>query len=157
MPISEMDVRANDEDGVTVFYNGVPILLWLNNAAAAFTEDFEDRSVYLVDLWSLGAVGTLSITAPGKASVDGFMPVIEQNIAACTGGMLASWQYLMIHADMLKLLAPALSAKCTGETETALALFAEYEKYVRTSEPKVYNVLDVFENLMMLRGVIERK
>lgn len=75
MPISEMDVRANDEDGVTVFYNGVPILLWLNNAAATFTEDFEDQSVYIVDLWSLGAVGTLTITAPGKASVDGFMPV----------------------------------------------------------------------------------
>lgn len=75
MPTSEMDLRANDEDGVTVFYNGVPILLWLNNAAAAFTDDFEDQSVYIVDLWSLGAVGTLTITAPGKASVDGFMPV----------------------------------------------------------------------------------
>ena len=88
--------------------------------------------------------------------VDGFIPVMEKNIAESKGNVLASWQYLEIHAEMLKLLAPALAAKCTGDTDTARALFEEYKKYVQHAERKLYNVLDVFEDILTLRKVIER-
>ena len=87
---------------------------------------------------------------------DEFRHVIEQNIENTEGGVCASWEYLEIHLEMLRLLCPALAAKCAGDIETARARFAEYEKYVQHAEHRVYSVLDVFENLMMLRGVIER-
>ena len=88
--------------------------------------------------------------------VDAFIPVIQQNLAAAAGNTLTSWQYLETHAGMLKLLSAALAAKCTGDNDAARESFAAYEKFVQQAEPQLYSVLDVFENIMMLRAVIER-
>ena len=88
---------------------------------------------------------------------DAFIPVIEHNLANTSGNIRASWQYLDIHAEMLKLLSAALTAKCVGDTAAAREKFAEYENYVQHAEHRLYSVLDVFENLMILRGVIERE
>ena len=89
--------------------------------------------------------------------VSAFIPVIKHNLANSSGNRLASWQYLDIHAEMLKLLSGSLAAKCTGNIASAREKFAEYEKYVQHAEHRLYSVLDVFENIMMLRGVIERE
>ena len=86
---------------------------------------------------------------------DGFRTVIDRNIDAAEGGLLASWEYLAIHGDMTKLLAAALSAKCVGDKAAAMERFEVYEKYVQHAEHRLYSVLDVFENLLTLRGIIE--
>ena len=88
--------------------------------------------------------------------VDGFRSVIERNIENTEGGVQASWQYLDIHGDMLKLLAAALAEKCAGNTDAAREKFAEFEKYVQHAEHRLYNVLDVFEILLTISKVIER-
>ena len=136
--------------------------------AAAFGKDGAKVRAYLEKLSDLMTPPYLRMELPAVspelkkgydaaiALAEDFGRVAEDNITETEGNVRISWEYLCVHARMVCLLAAALSAKCTGDDETAKASFAEYEKFVHNAEAKLYSVLDVFENLMMLRNVIYR-
>ena len=136
--------------------------------AAAFGRDGDKARAYLEKLSDLFTPPYLRLEMPAESPglkakydaviphVDAFRNVIAENIAATEGNVRASWEYLDIHAEMAKLLAPALSARCVGDKEGALRLYGDYEQFVRANEDRLYSVLDVYQKVGRLRGIIKR-
>ncbi len=89
------------------------------------------------------------------ALAEDFGKTIERNIAETCGNVRKSWEYLAAHREMVTALCPALAAKCIGDKQTALEKYAAYEEIVCNSEDKLYSVLDLFENLMVIKGIVE--
>ena len=88
--------------------------------------------------------------------VESFRPVVAQALqkAECPS-QKASWTYLKYHGEIVSLLADTMAARAVGDNTLAQARFRELEDYVRRAEPALYSVLDVFEFLNVIQGLVD--
>jgi hypothetical protein len=76
--------------------------------------------------------------------IDAFLPVILRNIGNGNKCYSRSWEYLKHHADLCKLLAGAVRANASGETDTVDVLWNQAVNYVQVHESKLQPVFDTY-------------
>ncbi len=76
--------------------------------------------------------------------IEEFRQVIAENIAAATGHIKQSWEYLGHHANIYSPLSKAVWFLGENKDEEAKELWYEALKYTQVNEPKLQPVLDTF-------------
>lgn len=71
-------------------------------------------------------------------------------------GMRGGFRMLVLHAQLVTLLARALAAKAAGQNETALKRFDECAQYAYAIEPQAHECFDVQNFVNVNRGAIRR-
>ena len=88
--------------------------------------------------------------------VNAFRPTVEQALqSASCPSQRASWIYLKHHGEIVSLLADTMAARAAGNNLLAQDRFSRLEAYVRQAEPELYSVLDVFEFLSVIEGLVK--
>lgn len=88
--------------------------------------------------------------------VNAFRPTVEQALqSASCPSQRASWVYLKHHGEIVSLLADTMAARAAGNNLLAQDRFSRLEAYVRQAEPELYSVLDVFEFLSVIEGLVK--
>lgn len=136
--------------------------------AAAFGEDGRKVQKYLEQISQLSTPPyfrrELPAVSPQLAEkfaavsplVDAFRPTVEEALSKTKcPSQRASWTYLKYHGEIVSLLADTMAARAVGDNELALMRFKKLEAYVQRVEPALYSVLDVFEFLSIIQGLVE--
>ncbi|CAH1221277.1 hypothetical protein PAECIP111891_05150 [Paenibacillus allorhizoplanae] len=88
--------------------------------------------------------------------VSDFRPVLERNLGSALHPTIAkSWEYLLIHAEMICLLASALEARADGRAEEARQLWAQTSDYAQRNEDLYQTVFDVFLYIQTLHKMFD--
>ena len=79
------------------------------------------------------------------ASVFEFESVIKRNLKETDGNLKASWKYLELHAEFLKLFIPALIRRAEGADDAELDKLAlKVADFIALNDSKLHRTLDTF-------------
>jgi len=74
-----------------------------------------------------------------------FESVIKKNISETSGNLQASWEYLRLHSEYLKLMIPALIRRAQGASPEELdSLALKVTDFIALNDSKLHRVLDTF-------------
>ena len=90
------------------------------------------------------------------ALISSFEPVIDAHLAGDAPlPERTSWRHLKRHAELCRLLAPALRAKAAGEGADAVApLYHTLEQYAMAHEEEIHRVFQAQEYLLTVRRIL---
>ncbi len=76
--------------------------------------------------------------------VEDFRPVAERSIVETSGSIRRSWEYVLIHMDLVLHMAKALRARFSGEKELCFRYWKLAVDYITAREEELQPVLDLF-------------
>lgn len=86
--------------------------------------------------------------------IDGFLPVMEKNLAETDGAQHRSWECLQFYAELCRKLASVLHRYAAGRKADAAPLWEDVKAYVCQNELRFQKEFDVFEFLLVWESKI---